>query len=262
GLSVNTPGNADIGVGVNAATASVNINGVGPNQVNIGGANVAVESQNLASFAATSLAGAAWFNQQSYYQFVKPLRDKLETALIALTMDEQNLDLTMSGLAKTISVLQDHNNQLQDIHQQIVQMASAVGASIEEKEKQKTALAEQFGYIDSEFQHSIDRDNTTLQILRDLNGNLEFQIEDHESRLNSMVAAYQASQATTSNLIEVRYQSLNTQVAYLYALLATTMLTIIAMAFVLVRRYANPVATATPTTTTVPNSEKIPIRNS
>jgi len=191
-LGVTTPGTATVNVGVDGgAGSSVNVNGVAVNQVNINSQNVATTMDNVGKLVQDGQRGAD-FNQQNYLFWIKPTWNKVDALQQATTDMAGNLDLTMTGLAKAIVILQEQNDELKSQQRSLSQLADNLSRTVSERQKQQAILTEQFGYIDSQFQKSIDRDNTTLEMMRTMNNGILSQIADHDTRLQILANNYVA----------------------------------------------------------------------
>jgi len=214
-LGVATPANADVNVNINAGTASLEVNGVTPNQVSIGGSNVQGMITNTSATTAnavhTSLQGVM-FNEENYKMWVVPLQRKLDATLTNVDYMNSNLVLAMEGVAKVISVLQEQDARLKSQQQLMAQLSDSLSASILDRQKLVVSMTEQFGYVDSQLQKSIDRDNITLEAMRNLSKNVSAQIDDHDRRLQLLVDNYVVEKLATEHAnkaISDRIDSLN-----------------------------------------------------
>ncbi len=213
-LGVITPNNANVNLKVNSGTSDVNVNGVGPYHVNIEGINVAAASSDLAESVAMSVRGSQT-NIDDFRNWVGPLWNKVGQNTADLSVNKQNLELTMNGLAKSITVLQDQSEQLKTQQSLLSQTADRLNASISAQEKLKASLNEQFGHIDSQFQTSIDRDKTLLTNLNGVRDNLGQQIQDNESRIDSVVSNYETMGNNINGMIlsnANQYEEINTRI--------------------------------------------------
>jgi hypothetical protein len=210
-LGVITLGTANVNVDVDSPDSNINVTGGNPNQTSFNGKTISGTMEEIASLAKEGQKGTE-FNQQNYLWWIKPTRDKVDLLEYNVANDEKNLGLTMDGLAKAISLLQDQENRLKLQQQSMNELADNLSRSVAERQSLQNIMGGQFQYVDNQMQGSIDRDKTLLGVVNNVSDGINWQLVEHDSRIQSLANNYEMLKLANENsraIIIADYQSLN-----------------------------------------------------